>query len=242
MAFAATQITSLILLIAVWNGYLSWTRFAFAFRPEFSKNEVTEHLQREQLAEWVESRSVSIPVLGIRVGISDASILGSLTLFITSLWLYFALRRENHEIGTLLRDTREDDVTMRRKVFYAIASRLLFTSVSANDSPISSLGAASQSKTFVVFRFSFKALLWLPFASVLFVLLMDVLSSFVMESPFRRATLPGDNPDAFQYVHLAVTIVFSVVFATLQGIICYHNVSYENGTAQVLQDYKRALD
>ena len=62
---------------------------------------LTEHSMKE----WASSRTVMISLLGIRVSVDDAPVLGTAVLFILSLWLFLVARRENHTTGFLLRDT-----------------------------------------------------------------------------------------------------------------------------------------
>ena len=105
------------------------------------------------------SQSVTIALLGIRVSVDDAPVLGTSTLLVLSVWLLLLSRRENHTIGFLLRDTdtqrsarnRSDDesdgVLQRRRyesgqrwlIFHTIISNSLFVSFDGSMSRIQSL-------------------------------------------------------------------------------------------------------
>ena len=66
---------------------------------------VPDVLTLQALQDWAESRSATIDLLGIRVSVDDAPVLGTISLFVVSLWLLLVTRRENHTVGSLLRDT-----------------------------------------------------------------------------------------------------------------------------------------
>jgi hypothetical protein len=61
----------------------------------------------QAIRNWVESRTVSSSVLGIKVNIDDAPALGSFVLFIMSIWFLLSVRREYFTIYFLLKDTRQ---------------------------------------------------------------------------------------------------------------------------------------
>ena len=77
------------------------------------KAETIENILTYQaLQDWAMSRNATIELLGIRVSVDDAPVLGTTSLFVFSLWLLLVTRRENHTVGCLLRDTdtpRADD-------------------------------------------------------------------------------------------------------------------------------------
>ena len=82
---------------------------------------------------------ITVSLLGIHVGVSDMAVLGSLTLLVCSIWLFFTIRRHNHSVGNLLRDTKEIPQQARRFVFYGVSAALVFTTVTSYDEAISSL-------------------------------------------------------------------------------------------------------
>jgi hypothetical protein len=67
--------------------------------------DATKVLKEQAYKDWAASRTVMISLLGIRVSVDDAPVLGTAVLFVLSLWLMLVARRENHTIGFLLRDT-----------------------------------------------------------------------------------------------------------------------------------------
>ena len=104
---------SMMMLILSYNAYLSFdsrwiTQLAEAHRIIESletKVPVEDLLIHQALQDWASARNATIELLGIRVSVDDAPILGTTSLFVFALWLVLVTRRENHTIGSLLRDT-----------------------------------------------------------------------------------------------------------------------------------------
>ena len=104
---------SMMMLILSYNAYLSFdsrwiTQLAEERRIIVSLEEkvpVEDLLTHQALQDWANARNATIELLGIRVSVDDAPILGTISLFVFALWLVLVTRRENHTIGSLLRDT-----------------------------------------------------------------------------------------------------------------------------------------
>lgn len=243
-AFLAATVISLAIIITCFNAYVSWYR-NFAFQPSWSQNEVTKEAQKYITEEWVKSLKISIPVLGINVGIGDAVVLGSLSLLIISIWLFFSVRRENHTIGLLLQETQDCDAAMLNRVFHGVISYSVFTTVSRIDAPITNLQISQNRKGNVWFvRYAFKILVFLPSIAILFMILMDIISIFYLAAPLRDphdplisggAILPGD------WVRRAVMETLGCMLLILTTILCYNAIKYNNGTESVLREYDKLL-
>ena len=120
-------IVSMMMLIASYNAYLSydynWIVESRSRQQEVEKRRaekatspattepkpaterVSEVLTDHALKDWAASRTVLISLIGIRVSIDDAPVLGSAVLCLFSLWLVLGVRLEHHTITSLLRDT-----------------------------------------------------------------------------------------------------------------------------------------
>ena len=85
IAFFATTLVSLAVLIAVWNAYLS-SYHAYTLENALSLAPNTapgiHKLQEELLTQWVRSMSITISLIGITVGVGDAPIIASFALLI----------------------------------------------------------------------------------------------------------------------------------------------------------------
>lgn len=109
LTLGAMAIISVMMLIAAYNAYLSYDYTWFTSYRERGRvlgNELApDILTGQALRDWAASRTVQISLLGIRVSVDDAAILGSAVLFVLSLWLLLLARQEYHIIGSLLRNT-----------------------------------------------------------------------------------------------------------------------------------------
>jgi hypothetical protein len=104
-------IISMVMLILSYNAYLSFDsdwildRTKEGIAPADSASTAADILTHRALEDWAASRNATIELLGIHVSVDDAPVLGTTSLFVFSLWLLLVTRRENHTVGSLLRDT-----------------------------------------------------------------------------------------------------------------------------------------
>ena len=106
-------VVSMMMLIASYNAYLSydynWIVESRSRQQEGQSKQATERVAQvltdQALKDWAASRTVLTSLVGIRVSIDDAPVLGSAVLCLFSLWLVLGARREHHTITSLLRDT-----------------------------------------------------------------------------------------------------------------------------------------
>jgi hypothetical protein len=145
-------IASVAILVTVWNARMSpdagfarqpyWS-YDKVFNPELQKREkiteVTDQVQQQIVSEWVKNQIVSVGLLGIRISVADFSILGSLSLLITSLWLFISFRSENLAIGNLLTHAHQfPDWDDRYFVYQGVVNYVLFSDRGRGDKPIES--------------------------------------------------------------------------------------------------------
>lgn len=240
LALFALIVVSITMITAGWNAYLSWYRsIAFSLR-DLSKIDGINVLQSELLREWVRSRMINISILGIRVGVDDAPQLGALTLFVISIWFFFSTRRENYTIGYLLRETREDDHDTRWMIFHGIISFSVFTNISNVDNPINSVrGPAPRDNTVDFARPAYRTLYFLPSIAIAMLLIQDVLSVFLLASPFRESqdsalwSLLNKHDVIYSFIWWA----FSIAFGVLTFILCLKSMKFSMATEQVLTEY-----
>ena len=177
---------AMMMLIVTYNTYLSFSsEWAFTEAAERRAAKEAEAAAKEDskdaaqkapkdstipdlladaaLKEWVSSQSVTIALLGIKVSVDDAPVLGTSALMVLSFWLLLLARRENHTIGFLLRDTdtqpsarhlSDDEPTgtqerytygsgQRWLIFHTIISNSLFVTFDGSMSRIQSLDGAT---------------------------------------------------------------------------------------------------
>src|SRR5215831_7479571 len=144
-------VISMMMLILSYNAYLSFdskwilSRALKRDSPFFSVDgaeTVADLLTNQAIQDWASSRNATIELLGIRVSVDDVPVLGTISLFVFSLWLLLVTRRENHTIGSLLRDTdtsRDDEsdrdpAVSERQIAYSNGQRwLIFHTIAANN-------------------------------------------------------------------------------------------------------------
>jgi hypothetical protein len=108
---AMMALISMVMLILSYNAYLSFDsdwildRTKEGIAPVDSATTAADILTHQALEDWAASRNATVELLGIHVSVDDAPVLGTTSLFVFSLWLLLVTRRENHTVGSLLRDT-----------------------------------------------------------------------------------------------------------------------------------------
>jgi hypothetical protein len=94
------------------------------------------------VSEWYKNRIIQVGLLGIRVSVSDLSVMGSFTLVVISIWFFYCQRRENFALVTLLRDVHtqhRDNYDLRRMVLEGIKGGMVFSRVEQSDEPLAGL-------------------------------------------------------------------------------------------------------
>jgi len=131
------------------------------------------YLVQDQVRAWVESQSITINLLGIRIAVSDFAILNSLALYAFVYYYLLSARRENREIGQLLREVRDNLDSTGYTVYASIASYMVFTLNKGDDNPIASLEPDKDKEPtkFGILRSVVRVLFLLPLFVVLFTIL-----------------------------------------------------------------------
>jgi hypothetical protein len=241
-AFLVSTVASLAIFITEWNAYLSWYRH-FPLAEAFPPNEVTKEAFKDVLQQFVEGRVITASLLGIRVGVSDMAVLGSLTLLVCSIWLFFSIRRHNHSVGSLLRDARNLPPVARRLVYYGVSSSLVFTTVTAYDAAISSLAEDQSPHEAKLTRAVVTFLFYLPAAVIALTIVADLLSVFVLKAVFSFPHFPL----GFRHSSLGRQIQFIAMELAAVGmglptfILCRRIIDFEQSTAAVLREFAKLL-
>jgi hypothetical protein len=284
VAFLVSTIISLGMLIAGWNAYFSWVHeiaieqkhakqlareavgpavglpgvVAFSGRSDGALDEPGQ-LLKQLMSDWVASTTINTSFLGIRVGISDASLLGAISLCVTSVWLFLSIRRNNHNIGLLLLDTRRESYSTRRMILQDVVSGLVFIHIVLVGVPVRSLNSGPRPPksgfrkqthwlrrtgrrlVLLLIDWSSMFLYFLPAVAVFTLVGFDLYSLYI-ESPFRAS--PGRLIDALSPLQLRTVYQWSAsasVFGAFAGLLCYSTVRFERATKMVLQQYKKGI-
>jgi hypothetical protein len=211
---------------------------------------------------------VQVSLLGIRVSVDDAAVLGTGVLFLLSLWLVLLARRENHTIGFLLRDTdtsrnqdnRESSVTQstesppnmyyggeRWLIFHTIISNSIFVTCDPSLSTVDSLDVSKPSKPNAKRRFKD----WLNkvgfgLARSFFFLfpVLATLAVFALDRlsyRLRDPFLPEGAPEGTGRPFYWVSLVVFVVCWILLTFCCWRSRRYSSATENVLRQYECKL-
>ncbi|HEV7860353.1 MAG TPA: hypothetical protein VGO91_17180 [Pyrinomonadaceae bacterium] len=247
-AFIALIISSLSILITMWNAYGSWNRFLpLMSEGKFATSEVTQTAQKELLAEWIKDQTISVGLLGIRISATDAALLGSIGLYVITIWFYYSIRRMNNIIGSLLVDTRKEKHEFLEWIYYGVTGSLIFSAPDPGDRPIKSLRyPADQDGPGIFVRYAYKFLFFLPVLAIVAIVVGDILSLVALSAPFRQGT-PVLIRNIINYATISewaklIIMELVAVLLILETLrLCWRCVQFENGTENVIKDYHEHL-
>jgi hypothetical protein len=242
IAFLVETVICLAVLLGIWNSYFSWDR-AFAQQTSWAdeKHPVTRYLQQRLVDEWVKNQQISSQLVGIHVSTSDATFLASLALTITSIWFFWCTRRENHSIGSLLRDTRNDDSATKLLVFHGVQTNLVFVYLTHDDAPIRSLTAAIPPVGPLQWaRGAVRALSFLPTFTILSAGLIQFYYLY-QPSPFHPK-LPFVKPHTYHWSYVGFVALVSLAAALITAVVASKINQFQDGVAEVMREYFKTID
>ena len=251
-------VISMMMVIASYNAYLSYDHeWVLALKSDrsFSHQTVSEVLTTQALQDWAAARTISIGLLGIRVSVDDAAVLGAIALFVLSLWLMLVTRRENHTVGFLLRDTDSSGSNpvssrlvsgefsngQRWLIWHTILSNNLFVAIDPSLARVDSLEGGNPLASGSGFRDWFSRLgfrlvreffFFFPAIASLFVFVLDRYSYFAPDAFLEKDATPGSNAHFF----FNSMIVFVACWLPL-ALSCWRSSQYSRATEKVLREY-----
>jgi hypothetical protein len=152
------------------------------------------------------------------------------------------MRRENHTIGVLVRETKDCPPVVRNMVFHGIISFAIFTTVTEIDDPITGLNHdLTHSKTISsrIVRYTYKTLILLPAITILLILVMDVVSILWLWAPLREPHTPLVTLlTGFYWAKRAVMEMIGISLFFLTQELCRKIIKYNDGTESLLREYQ----
>jgi hypothetical protein len=240
--FSAVLFATASIFAGMWNLYFSWLRTIFLHTDAISKIPPSEAC-KSLLGYWIDSSFLTFPILGVRISISDAAIILSGSLAVLIIWLFFSVRRENHLIGKALRLTRKADKISKLYIYYGISFASVFLTMSEHDEPIRQLDYRETEGSVFGIRQLVRLFFYFPSISIFTIVNIDVLTLFVIPSPFRSFY----SPVGFSNLQPGdwVLAVLMEIFAISMGIICAFLGNrcrqYQDGTMMLLREYAKSI-
>lgn len=205
--------------------------------------EVTDQVQREILSEWIKNQTISVGLLGIRIGVEDFAVLGSLGLMITAMMLFYSVRNENITIGNLFKHAHKfKDWDDRYLVYQGIVSHLIFLDLGDLNKPIDDFEQPTDVRKVPLTPFRVKVLLWLPALTILLVVAADMWRLFFAPNPFRPSGLPlwtilDGSELRLRLAYDAIALLFGIWAA----VICRQIVRYATASANLIKKFRSSL-
>lgn len=269
--FLVSTIASIAIIITTWNAYVSQDKY-FAMQPHWSHDlqftaelqkkrledtsdgvtvkpedltKVTDYAQQQLVSEWVKNQTISVGLLGIRVSVGDLPELGSLTMLIISIWLYFSVSRENRAIGGILKHAAKlEEWDERYLVYQGIINHSIFLDFGRGHEPVTDYKAVEKHDVVnpPIIRRTIKSLFFLPVISVLFVLVMDLLTFIYLSAPFRPSQLPlWHILDSSFLKEIAIFDGLAILLLVLTTVMCIKSLRFTKASGEILNKFRSSL-
>ncbi len=244
VALLAGAIASGVICTALWNSYLSWDR-RWAYEVQAPAAWGQRELLQAQIRSWIETNTVSVSLLGIRVSVSDAAVLGSISLIILSFYMCMTLRKENEEVALLLRHfaSQEYDSLEKGRILDRIQATTLFLRRTSNDEPFTTIEVArARTDRIPLSHFVLRVLTYFPGITIWLVIASDIYYAYGYVSPWVRNTEPLWQALPLSFVlQLVVMDLFATLCALLVWRYCKRASAYRRGTQLVLDSFESLM-
>ncbi len=238
LAFAISIIGSLTIALALWNAYFSWYR---SFPANAALSSGTTSVQSEIIRQWVESSYITLPFIGIKVGISDGAVFGSAGLSLLTLWLYLSIKREKKIIKSILNNTNNWSTNNMEWIFYGISSYIFFINITQIDQQTIKFNrqlAGGEYRPNKIMLTVFRVLVYLPAITIASLILLDFISMVWITASYRN---PGESllaqVDKWDIIKFFFMEVVATAFLVYTTRLCYKTVARVFSIGRILIKY-----
>lgn len=244
LSYLITVIISSAFIISIYNSLFSWDKsFGFESLPE---NATTKLLREGIMKNWINNRMLEIDLLGLKLSVSDFTVVGGVGLFIISVWMLLNVKRENSTIGTFLIETQKLKKETKEYIFHFVSSNQIFSNVFNEDKPLSNLDQklTYKSKKETIINKIDEVLFYFP-AMAIFCSIIGDLLSLIMASPIREDnTIPLwkiliKNDYMLGWV-IGITVI-GLILGALTAILNHKARRYEEATKRILKAYSKTF-
>lgn len=146
-----------------------------------------KELRTAMVKSWVDEQTFHIGLLGIRMHAADAGLVGSFAFIAVSVWLFYAVRRENVVIANTIDIAGEEPPRTRAYVFHALVSSQMFATLQHHGRHAAGAGAGAGAQALHLRMAPGIAavLTFLPAITLAAVIAFELLSVFRFAAVFR---------------------------------------------------------
>jgi len=178
VSFFLVVAAATIMLSAVWNTSVAWNQFAPRHNQLNTKDwdkEIDNDVEKERRKLLLNNDYLTIPLLGIRVAVSDLPLIGSMALLVLCFYYCSCTRLANQEISSLLSESKDQKPGVKRFIYFTIRSSMVLNNPALNDTPITRLEVReNESAAPGQIPKGFRAMTYLPVATVIVAIVADV--------------------------------------------------------------------
>jgi hypothetical protein len=243
LALFLATLASAAVLAAEWNSYLSWDRqWAELQQATAPAPWAREQLLRQQITSWLETNAINVTVVGLRVSVSDAAVLGSIILLVAAFYLRMTSKRENLVIASALREALLGSNVERKYVSIYIEAAAVFDRADEREGPVVDLYLPPELRTPLVSS-THGFLIYLPALTILAIVLTDIYYALGYISPWRANDVLGVYDLPLQYqIQLFAMDVFALIYGSIALVFCRSAHNYQLGTRQIVAQFRSGLE
>jgi hypothetical protein len=189
---------------------------------------------------WHDVYTVSFPLLSVKFNVADLSVIGSAGMAVLAVWLYYAIRRENHIVGRVIREMdaalQENALTKAIYLYHGVAHYFVFMTVTEQDSPT---GGSRRNLARIAIRVLLYSPAWIP----VLVLVDDIVSLFQpprlsgeMETTLLATMGSGET------LEFVLRALFCIAMSTFAWIQCRDSVRFSDETMSALDKVRSRVE
>jgi archaellum component FlaF (FlaF/FlaG flagellin family) len=241
--FLAT-LASAAILAAEWNSYFSWDRqWAELAERDRPAPWARAQLLEQQIKSWIDTNSVNVAVVGLRMSVSDAAVIGSIILLVAAFYVYMTAQRENVEVAAAVRETLNGSRDEQEYVYAHMRTSAVFDRLAENGDPIDNIWRTDRIRRRSLVPSAHSTLIYLPAITIFLVVGTDIYFAFAYFSPWRGniAALYFELP--FQYkIQLIAMDLFALIFGAITISFCRSAHRSQLATSKLIAQFRDAID
>jgi hypothetical protein len=239
--FIASLISAAILL-AEWNSYMSWDRQWAEIKSEpvpWGQKQLLD----QQIRSWLETNAVNLAVVGLRVSVSDAAVIGSITLLMASFYVCMTAKRENAEIGMLLRAVIGYDDDIKARVLTRIRATAVFSLGYDQGAIVDSLSGHVSTAKMPSAKYMHMLFTYLPAIAISIIVISDLYYASLYQSPWTGSQRPSFRHLSLLYRGQLIAMdVLAVALGAWVLHLCRRAQRYQRATSSVVEQFERASE
>jgi hypothetical protein len=232
--FLTSNVAGILILTGLFNSTFPWIRNAIeraqAMKPP------PDHLPHLEKILYEDLWTMSVPLLGMKVGVDDLTVFGSTALLVIAIWQYYCVRRENHVVGVIADQAQRysADAECVGYLYHGVAHYFVFTTRYFNDV----LENKTRAGATIVVSILFFMPVWVPLLNVLSDMYTLVVSYSSSLTP-KMST--WDTLPFIQKLEASIRMTYAVIISSISLYYCVKCREYDRRTRKSVEQMRQLV-